>query len=196
MELLTEKITTAKEEEKTADLNEDIALLLQQKEEIFAKAETMRQRHVEEKNSIAPLVIENELLNNKNSMLQQRLHVAQREVENLQQQSEVEQQISLNRARPGGGRTLAMKEMMLTLQDDWRDVVQLIQEVELEKTHNVNKSFGVELKKLNNIALEMQQVNSFLLLSGRAGFDHQKCLAGNPGGPSEISRHFCSLSIL
>ena len=66
--------------------------------------------------------------------------------------------MNASRMRPGGGRTLAMKEMMLTLQDDWRDVVKLIHQVEIEKTSNLNQSFGVELKKLNNIALDMQQV--------------------------------------
>ena len=51
-----------------------------------------------------------------------------------------------------------MKEMMLTLQDDWKDVVKLIQDVETEKTLTIDSSYNHELQKLKNIALEMQQV--------------------------------------
>ena len=51
-----------------------------------------------------------------------------------------------------------MKEMMLTLQDDWKDVVKLIKDVEAEKTLSIDSSYNHELQKLKNIALEMQQV--------------------------------------
>ena len=63
--------------------------LLREKEEIRAAAEEMRQRHCEENSSYAPLVVENEMLKNKNSLLQQKLNAAQREVQNLQIQGEI-----------------------------------------------------------------------------------------------------------
>ena len=86
VELLTEKIETAKQEERNNELNDEISNLLKQKEEIFAKAETVRQRHVEEKNRVAPIIIENEILTNKNQLLEQKLNGAQREIANLHNQ--------------------------------------------------------------------------------------------------------------
>jgi len=154
VEVLEEKILTAKQEEKVNDLNSQIEELLREKEEIRAAAEEMRQRHCEENSSYAPLVVENEMLKNKNSLLQQKLNAAQREVQNLQIQGEVEKQV-LNRSVPSD-KSIKMKEMMLILQDDWRNVARLIKDVETEKSRSMNLTYAKELKTLNSIAMDIQ----------------------------------------
>ena len=52
-----------------------------------------------------------------------------------------------------------MKEMMLILQDDWRNVARLIKDVETEKSRSMNLTYAKELKTLNSIAMDIQHVS-------------------------------------
>jgi len=156
VDILKEKIKTAKAEETNKSLHEDIERLMREKEAVIAQFDSLRQQRSEETSSIAPLVMENEMLKNKNAQLEQRLSSTQREVQNLVHQQNLEREV-YSRPVLSNGKSVAMKEMMLTLQDDWKDVVKLIQDVETEKTLTIDSSYNHELQKLKNIALEMQQ---------------------------------------
>ena len=134
------------------------------REQLIAKMETIRQNQAEKNHGVAPLIIENEVLQNKNELLQQRMSVLQRELCDFRHQYDLEKHVFQNRPHTGSNpKALEMRQMMVTLQDDWRDVVTLIQQVEIEKSQNVNQSFGEELKKLNNIAMEMEHVSLIYL---------------------------------
>ena len=70
---------------------------------------------------------------------------------------EVEKQV-LNRSVPSD-KSIKMKEMMLILQDDWRNVARLIKDVETEKSRSMNLTYAKELKTLNSIAMDIQHVS-------------------------------------
>ena len=71
----------------------------------------------------------------------------------------------LSRSVPSD-KSVKMREMMLILQDDWRNVARLIKDVETEKSRSMNLTYAKELKNLNNIAMDIQHVSQldFLLL--------------------------------
>lgn len=158
MQVLQAQIDAKKEEEKLSLAQETIKSLLQEKEALSIAAQQERQKTADERARVAPLIVQNESLSKRCEMLLHKYEALCRDLDSANRQIHVQERVFTAKSSLGSQKSLtSMKEMMFSVQDDWRNVTELLKEVQEENNEKNQLQYQTFLKNIHDTTLDLRQ---------------------------------------
>ena len=135
--------------------------LLQEKEVLSIAAQQERQKTADERARVAPLIVQNESLSKRCEMLLHKYEALCRDLDSANRQIHVQERVFTAKSTLGSQKSLtSMKEMMFSVQDDWRNVTELLKEVQEENNEKNQLQYQTFLKNIHDTTLDLRQVSS------------------------------------
>lgn len=161
MQVLQAQIDAKKEEEKISLAHGTIKSLLQEKEALSIAAQQERQKTADERARVAPLIVQNESLSKRCEMLLHKYEALCRDLDSANRQIHVQERVFTAKSSLGSQKSLtSMKEIMFSVQDDWRNVTELLKEVQEENNEKNQLQYQTFLKNIHDTTLDLRQVRS------------------------------------
>lgn len=158
MQVLQSQIDAKKEEEKVSIAHGTIKSLLQEKEALSIAAQQERQKTAEERARVAPLIVQNESLSQRCEILLHKYEALCRELDSANRQIHVQERVFTTKSTIGSQKSLtSMKEMMFSVQDDWKNVTELLKEVQEESNEKSQIQYQTFLKNMHDTTLDLRQ---------------------------------------
>jgi len=158
MQVLQAQIDAKKEEEKISLAHGTIKSLLQEKEALSIAAQQERQKTADERARVAPLIVQNESLSKRCEMLLHKYEALCRDLDSANRQIHVQERVFTAKSSLGSQKSLtSMKEIMFSVQDDWRNVTELLKEVQEENNEKNQLQYQTFLKNIHDTTLDLRQ---------------------------------------
>ena len=161
MKMLQAQIDAKKEEEKLSMAHGTIKSLMQEKERLAITAEQERQKTADERARVAPLIVQNESLSKRCEILLHKYEALSRDLDSANRQIHVQERVFTAKTSISSEKSLtSMKEMMYSVQDDWKNVTELLKEVQEENHQKSQHQYQSFLKNIHDTTLDLRQVEN------------------------------------